>query len=231
MIQTTVLTQLQNDIEQANIFSILRVREGTQDWMDLTTMISEGLEMANAKALVSCAEIVARQENRVSIEGVWFTSNILARNLEESNRVFPFLVTCGMELEVWSERFGDVLQRYWAESIKEAVLRSAMNGFFAYLNDTYHPGHISTMSPGSLENWPIGEQLPLFRLLGDTEGTIGVQLTESLLMRPTKSVSGLVFERSENFASCELCPRFDCPNRRAPYDETLFERVYCPKQS
>ena len=45
-------------------------------------------------------------------------------------------------------------------------------------------------------------------------------------MVPTKSVSGILFPAEETFASCQLCPRDDCPNRRAPYDPELFERKY-----
>jgi hypothetical protein len=192
-------------------------------------MIECGLKISSAKALYGLATIEVREEDRVQVDGVWFTCRVLVRNLEETRRVFPFVVTCGMELEAWSEQFEDVLQRYWAEAIKEAVLRSAMDAFYTHLENTFQPGHVSTMSPGSLENWPISEQMALFQLLGDTGERIGVRLTDSMLMRPTKSVSGMVFERGESFASCELCPRLDCPNRRAPYDETLFERVYCPK--
>jgi hypothetical protein len=39
-------------------------------------------------------------------------------------------------------------------------------------------------------------------------------------------VSGILFPTEETFASCQLCPREDCPNRRAPYDAELFERKY-----
>lgn len=227
--QTIALTQLPISIDPLNLMKSLRVREGTQDARDLAQIIEDGLKIAKAKALYGLASIEAREEERVAVDGVWFTSRVLVHNLEETSRVFPFVVTCGIELEAWSEKFKDVLQRYWAEAIKEAVLRSAVGVFYAHLENTYQPGHVSTMSPGSLENWPISQQMALFQLLGDTEGRIGVRLSDSMLMRPTKSVSGMVFERGEGFASCELCPRLDCPNRRAPYDETLYERVYCPK--
>ena len=48
------------------------------------------------------------------------------------------------------------------------------------------------MNPGSLADWPMREQRPLFGLLGDTDAAIGVELMESYLMRPTKSVSAPV---------------------------------------
>lgn len=85
------------------------------------------------------------------------------------------------------------------------------------------------MSPGSLEDWPVSQQSALFSLLGDTQHAIGVQLTESCLMVPTKSVSGIRFPMEDSFESCQLCPREDCPGRRAPYDEALYARRFCPR--
>jgi hypothetical protein len=85
---------------------------------------------------------------------------------------------------------------------------------------------LSTMNPGSLADWPLAQQRVLFALLGNTEAAIGVSLTPSLLMTPTKSVSGIAFPTEGSFASCQLCPRKACPNRRAPYDPGLKERKY-----
>jgi predicted transcriptional regulator len=82
------------------------------------------------------------------------------------------------------------------------------------------------MNPGSLTDWPLREQRALFSLLGDVQATVGVELTNSLLMVPTKSVSGIFFPAEESFASCQLCPREACPNRRAPYDPELYDRKY-----
>jgi hypothetical protein len=56
-----------------------------------------------------------------------------------------------------------------------------------------------------------------------------VTLTDSFLMVPTKSVSGIVFPTEVSFESCRLCPRSDCPGRRAKYDPNLWEQRYAEK--
>jgi hypothetical protein len=80
---------------------------------------------------------------------------------------------------------------------------------------------LGLMDPGSLEDWPIAEQAPLFALLGDTEGRLGVRLTDSLLMVPRKSISGILFPSEESFTSCRLCPRNPCQGRRVDYEPEL----------
>ena len=82
------------------------------------------------------------------------------------------------------------------------------------------------MSPGSLADWPLQEQRQLFTILGNTWDTVGVRLTDSLLMVPIKSVSGIRFPTESSFESCQLCPRAQCPGRRAPYDAGLYDLKY-----
>ena len=65
-----------------------------------------------------------------------------------------------------------------------------------------------------------------FALLEDGPDRIGVRLLESFLMHPIKTVSGIMFPTEEAFQSCMLCPRQDCPRRRAPYDPELYDRKY-----
>ena len=85
------------------------------------------------------------------------------------------------------------------------------------------------MNPGSLPDWPIQQQRPLFQLLGDPNTAIGVELTASYLMEPNKSVSGIRFPTEERFESCMLCPRQDCPGRRSAYDPELYDQKYRAK--
>jgi hypothetical protein len=72
-----------------------------------------------------------------------------------------------------------------------------------------------------LPDWPIEEQRPLFQLLGDVPAAIGVRLTESLLMLPAKSVSGIYFPTETSFFSYQLCPRKRCDSRKARYNLKL----------
>ena len=83
---------------------------------------------------------------------------------------------------------------------------------------------LSNMSPGSLEDWPIAEQTKLFSIFGDTESLVGVRLTESLLMVPRKSISGILFPSEEGFIACRLCERERCPGRRAPFSGNKEDR-------
>ena len=62
--------------------------------------------------------------------------------------------------------------------------------------------------------------------MGVAAGNFGVELTESFLMRPRKSISGIRFVSNEEFVNCKLCNRENCQGRRADFDPHLFESTY-----
>ena len=122
-----------------------------------------------------------------------------------------------------------MLQKYWADAIKEMALRSAVQYLHDHLIEHYRLVRLSRMNPGSLPDWPLPEQRPLFDLLGNGPRLIGIHLTDAFLMMPIKSVSGIWFPSEESFESCRLCPREQCPGRRAAYDQNLMDWQYRKK--
>jgi hypothetical protein len=117
-----------------------------------------------------------------------------------------------------------MLAIFWADTIKAMVLAAATSALNAHLQMHYLPGPTATMNPGSLSDWRISEQKPFFKLFGETAASVGVTLSSSFLMTPNKSVTGIQFSTDKLYENCQLCPREDCPGRRAPYDAALFER-------
>lgn len=207
----------------------LRVQENSRYADNLLTLVHDAQEIVKPKALFKTVYIEAKYDDHVVINGIELKSRVLRVNLEEAHRVFPFVATCGMEIEDWARSIDDFMKSFWAETIKDIALRSAMKALNKHIDEYYSPGLTSRMSPGSLKDWPIGEQRTLFSILGDTKESIGVQLTGSLMMIPTKSVSGILFPTEVSFESCQLCPRENCPGRRVPYDKDLYDRKYRKK--
>jgi hypothetical protein len=204
----------------------LRVKPGSSGEAELQRLVEEAQAIARPKVVYKLAFIEAKEDEAVVMNGIRFASRVLRVNLDPAQRVFAFVGTSGWELENWAESHEDLLARFWADTINQAVLGAAMVSFRAHLAERFAVNHLSTMNPGSLADWPLREQRPLFSLLGDVRAAVGVELTPSLLMTPTKSVSGILFPTEETFASCQLCPREGCPNRRAAYDPDLFARKY-----
>jgi hypothetical protein len=226
MAECFVLEDIPFQVDRDQLLKRLHMEKDSPYAEEIESLVRDAQVVGRPKALHKIAFIESRGEDHVVIDSVLFTSRVLRVNLDQAHRVFAYMATCGVELEDWAHSIDDVLHRYWADAIRELALQSATRALNEDLAERYRLGHTATMSPGRLVNWPLSEQAALFTLLGDPHEAIGVQLTDSYLMVPTKSVSGIRFPTEQSFESCQLCPRERCPGRKAPYDSGLYDRKY-----
>ncbi len=179
---------------------------------------------ARPKVLYSVSYLEEKNDDSVRIEGVLFKSRVLRKNLENTERVFPYIVTAGTELEKIEPDHENYMKVFCFDAIKELVLEHALSYMEQVITETYALANTAHMNPGSLSDWPISEQRLLFSLFGDVESLIGVRLTERFLMDPIKSVSGIYFPTEVDFKSCMLCKRHPCVKRRAQYDPEMARK-------
>ncbi|MBN1223946.1 MAG: vitamin B12 dependent methionine synthase [Candidatus Aminicenantes bacterium] len=195
---------------------------------DASAVVEELIASAEAlvalKILYRISYIEERRADFVKIDGQTFSSSVLKKNLEKVKRVFPYIITIGKNLEDTASVLGDLLKQYYLEMTGDIALRLGKQHLEEHLKKKYGLEKVSSMSPGSLPNWPVTEQKPLFALMGDPERMVGVRLTDSMLMIPRKSISGIIFPTEVTFFSCQLCARERCEARKAPYDEVLKEK-------
>ncbi len=187
-------------------------------------LVDQARQVARPKAVYEVCYIKNKRTDSVELAGITFTSRVLRGNLDQIERIFAYVATCGTELTEISAPAGDMLLDYCLDIIKEMALRAAVGHLSEHLKARYALGQTSQMNPGSLEDWPITEQFKLFELLGNAEELAGVRLTDSCLMIPPKSLSGIVFPTEVRFESCQLCQRPNCPSRHATFDPALAQR-------
>ena len=222
-----ILDAIPFSVDLAQLFRVVHARPDSANARELERLAAEAEAVARPRAMYKLGYVDSAGDDTVQVDGVTFTSRVLRVNLQDTHRVFAFVATSGVELEAWAHHGGDdLLRRFWREAINQMAVAAAIQALLKYLSETYGVATLSMMNPGSLADWPLAQQRPLFALVGDAEAAIGVSLTPSLLMTPTKSVSGIAFPTEGSFASCQLCPREACPNRRAPYDAGLKDRKY-----
>jgi hypothetical protein len=221
------LTSIPFQLDAPSLMKRLRLQPDTEDARQFEVLVRQARDVARPKALLAESFVEARGEETVRIDGVTFTSRALRKNLDAVERVFPFIATCGREVDLARQPSGEPLKEFWWETIKSDLLKSAREYLHAHLTRRFRLGKTSTMSPGSGDAtvWPIEQQRELFALFGDVREAIGVELTPSFLMVPNKTVSGLCFPTETDFRSCQVCRREVCPSRHAPFDAELWESI------
>ena len=222
------LTDIPFSLDVESIKAQAHVDDGSNHAMDLLSLIELAQEIGNPKAAYAACFITGRDGDKVHVEDVCFRSRTLARNLESIERVFPLVATCGHELDLAFPDKGDILKAFWWDLIKSRLLGAANKYLQEHLHQKFRLGKTAIMRPGSGDAsvWPIEQQEGLFFLLGDVQGAIGVHLTESFLMVPNQTNSGLMFPTETDFQSCEMCHRDNCPLRHAPFNKDLWDEIH-----
>ena len=216
-----IIDNLDPKINAPEIRKRLRLDKDSAEWRDVEKMIDQAARMIRPKAVYRACYIDRKEADAIVIEDIRFQSRVLRKNLADVQRAFPFVVTIGSELEEMARGLGDYLEQYYFDIIANVVLQDVIRSLRTALQDQYKLEKMSYMSVGSLEDWPISEQKPLFSLLGDVETAIGVRLAPSMLMLPAKSESGIFFPTQTTFFNCQLCPRENCEGRKAAFDRKM----------
>ena len=140
--------------------------------------------------------------------------------LKGSDRLFIFVCTAGKTLSDKSARslkgedpvlgyIFDVLGSSIADAVADRMqntLKDEIEKEGCQITNRYSPGYC---------NWPVSEQHKLFSLFNGI--SCGVTLTPSALMRPVKSVSGIIgIGPDVKFREyqCELCSSKNCVYRK-----------------
>lgn len=212
--------------EDERFFHKLDIAAGSDEQAEFSAILNEAAAVAAPKFILSEVYIGETDGDRISIGGVEFQSSLLVKNLAGFGRAFAYIATCGDELEQWAHGFDDdPLAAFWVDAIKLDALGTALAVMHRRVRKVYGIEKIASMNPGSLPNWPISQQVPLFEAIGGVRDKIGVWLKESFLMVPTKSSSGIILPASSEHVNCRLCRREVCENRRAEFDAAEAERL------
>jgi hypothetical protein len=203
-------------ISLVKFLDALHISEDDEDAALFDTQLRQALAIARPKAVYERFKPDVRTDH-VYINGERFNGPFIAEKLKGQQSVIVYAATCGRELNDWAAAFTDYFEQFAAETLKQFVLAMAMEDLHKAAAGYFEPDKsISTLNPGSLPQLPITEQRPLFAAL-NAAADIGVVLTDSCLMVPNKSVSGIMFQSEEQFHNCRHCPRENCPGRRAEF--------------
>ena len=107
---------------------------------------------------------------------------------------------------------------------KGALLQHGMKYVTQMMQERFGFDGSSRLNPGSLPDWPIGNNFALFDMIGGLD-EIGVTLNAAGYIHPWNSASQIHFP-GNGYENCSLCKKYDCIRRRAPFDRAEYRRVF-----
>ena len=149
---------------------------------------------------------------------VFNVGRYISSRMRKAQKVAITVCTAGAGFSDWSKRLmaeGDMMKGYIVDVVGSEIVDRAMgqiqqiilsefqdNGM--KISDPYNPGYC---------DWSVSEQQKLFSFL--PENFCGVTLTESSLMQPVKSLSGLIGIGPEVKRTGYMC--YNCPDQTCIY--------------
>jgi hypothetical protein len=162
-------------------------------------------------ALLTEAEICDKTPERLISSKGEFNSSLLADLTAETEKLFPFIVTCGRTMEDFSADIEDPLQFYWLDSLKEYALEQAFGQVKTGLGEQFPDKKIISMIPTDNSVWKIEELKEIFDVFPpESREKIGVELTEYFYMKPGKTRAGVFFPAASELDICSLCTLKKC---------------------
>ncbi len=186
-------------------------------------ILDEAEDICNIRAqYVIFNDILFDSENRVIvINDISFEiKNIVYGQLKRSEAAALFLCTAGEEIGIRSRQAmkdRDLLRGYVYDVVGSEIVEAAADLMQKELSNmvTAEGRKITNRySPGYC-GWSVAEQHKLFKLI--PYNYCGIRLTESALMDPVKSVSGIIGIGKDvrlNPYNCKMCNMHDCIYRR-----------------
>ena len=226
--QISLLADFPVRLDRDSLLQEAHLEPDSAEAVEFDALLARARDVARPKVLYGEAFIAGRSDAGVVVEHVEFRSRVMSANLRDVERLFPYIMTCGHELDELELDAGDFLQEFWLDIIKAQALWQSVKEFDRILRQGYRLEKTAAMSPGSGEAtvWPIEQQRELFSLFGDVRSRVGVDLTDSFLMIPNKSISGIRFATTRDYQNCQLCRRENCPSRRAPFDADKWHELH-----
>jgi hypothetical protein len=221
------LTDIPFTFNTDQLFNTFHIKPNTDRAKEFENLLDEVQAKGKPKALYKVSFIDEKGVDSVTIDVVRFTSRALRKNLDSIERVFPYIATCGAEMDDIRIEQGNMQKKMWISFLKSHLLQASIQYLAGHLTQRYRVSNLSSMNPGSGDAsvWPFEQQRELYSMCGDVEKLIGVKLTKSLVLVPDMSVAGIFFPTETNFESCQLCHREKCYFRRAPFDKKLWESI------
>lgn len=156
---------------------------------------------------------------------VFNVGKIIGHQLRQAQSAVLFLCTAGKGIEKWCKTLNDqglMMESYMVDMLANATVEAAMDRIQEILRqecqNTETPTISKRYSPGYC-GWETQEQHLLFSFF--PKNYCSIQLTDTALMLPIKSISGIIGlgkDMTQTVYPCQLCSLHDCiyRNRRRP---------------
>ena len=133
-----VIDNIPVKLELDDVVKKTRIRSMNDDFKEIIDeLLTIARPIAKPKALFEISRVENRQGDSLEIENRKFTSHVLRINLDKVDKVFPYIVTCGREVDEIEIPEHQLIKYYFMDQIKELIVRSALSYLLDHIRNNY----------------------------------------------------------------------------------------------
>ena len=142
--------------------------------------------------------------------------------IEKSEKVVLIAATLGIYVDklIRKWQITDMAQAVVIDAMASVAIEQFMDKIELELSKRYSGYYFTNRFSPGYGDYPLEKQKEIIKLL-NTEKKLGLNLTESLMLNPTKSVTAVIGrgkeeikEKSSCTSKCSRCKNKNCPYRR-----------------
>lgn len=191
------------EIDFAALAKSLMLEPGGGEEAEFRELFDGAIKAARPFALYRELELEAVAPEGASFGGKAFKSYLLGQRLAQAGKAYPYIATCGRELDALPADRQDPLVEFWLESLKEAALDCAFAALEKEVLSRAGQPCVNWLEPADASSWSLTELAGIFELF---PGQDAVTLSEYMAMEPNKSRAGILHGSPGKLSNCEICP-------------------------
>lgn len=225
MNQCLLRTDIPPQIDLDALTKRMHATSDTYTYLRASELIEEALPILKPSYLIRRFSVEEITTRGIVVGGQEFRSRIVSKKMEGQPWAWLFIATSGREMADFIDQVNDPLDKYILDEIASFAAIFARKVMLKDIETECGIAHHIILSPGSITDWSVEDVKKFFVLMDGDYQKLNVEVLDSGLINPLKSVSGLLYPTEEKFLECSICDMEDCPNRKAPFDEKKYDET------
>ena len=226
MPEKVILDRLEIEADVEGVLRYLGYPASSEAATRIRERVEEAIRAARGalrpRGTYSLYPVISTSPDSLTLEGNVTFRGEIGEFLGQANRAAVFVGTAGPEIVAMAEAAlskRDIVGGMAFDALGSWLAEAAVEKIVEDLSGRLQPGESLTLcfSPGYC-GVSLAQQRLIFRLVD--AAAVGVELLPTLIMKPVKSVSGLIgigpAQAVKAYGNpCDRCPELDCKMRRA----------------
>lgn len=206
-----IFNDIKVEFDFAQLASCLCLTSDMPEYLEFELLLEAIKPHVAPAALLSEAAVIDKTPDKIISSLGEFNCSLLAELVGKSEKLFPFIVTCGKSIGEFGTDISDPLQLYWIDFLKEYAMEQAFGEIKSEVARQCPDNKISSLIPTDDTVWKIEGLREIFNVFpSESVEQIAVELTEYLHMIPTKTRAGVFFPSHKEVDICSLCSIKKC---------------------